>query len=223
MSSPENKDKVMVRSNKDGVNKVISSAGGYAFMMESSSIQYIVQRKCDLAQIGGNLDVKGYGIATRPGSEFKPLLDSAILQMQEEGEFHKLKTKWWKQRRGGGKCDNSAKTSVKKLDLSNLGGIFLVTLCGGLLAGVSCLLELIYGTYADSQEFGTPWSYELKERVGFAFRCSTFGRKGRMASMRYKTGSRMNSEVASEVSSEEIYKGPGLKRRKSLHIHYPGW
>ena len=29
------------------------------------------------AQIGGNLDTKGYGIATRPGSGFKDLLDQA--------------------------------------------------------------------------------------------------------------------------------------------------
>lgn len=37
----------------------------YAFLMESSSIEYIVERNCDVTQIGGLLDDKGYGIAMR--------------------------------------------------------------------------------------------------------------------------------------------------------------
>ncbi|XP_023321584.1 glutamate receptor ionotropic, kainate 2 isoform X2 [Eurytemora carolleeae] len=185
----DNKDEVMVGSNKEGVEKV--EAGGYAFMMEDAGIQYIVERRCSLAQIGGNLDTKGYGIATRPGSGFKDLLDSAILKMQENGDFHKLKNKWWKQKRGGGQCLQSASASVTKLDLANLGGIFLVTLLGCGLAGLVCILELIWGCYQDSQEFGTPWGFEIKQRIEFAYRCSSFGRKGRMASMRYKNESRI--------------------------------
>lgn len=39
--------------------------GDYAFLMESSSIEYITQRHCDLRQVGGLLDDKGYGIAMR--------------------------------------------------------------------------------------------------------------------------------------------------------------
>ena len=37
----------------------------YAFLMESSSIEYIIERNCDVTQIGGLLDEKGYGIAMR--------------------------------------------------------------------------------------------------------------------------------------------------------------
>lgn len=37
--------------------------------MESASIEYIVERQCNLTQIGGLLDNKGYGIATRKGNE----------------------------------------------------------------------------------------------------------------------------------------------------------
>ena len=39
----------------------------YAFLTESSSIEYVVERKCDLTQIGGLLDSKSYGIALPPG------------------------------------------------------------------------------------------------------------------------------------------------------------
>lgn len=33
--------------------------------MESSSIEYVIERDCDVTQIGGLLDDKGYGIAMK--------------------------------------------------------------------------------------------------------------------------------------------------------------
>ncbi len=35
--------------------------------MESNSIQYQIERNCDLIHVGGLLDSKGYGIAFTPG------------------------------------------------------------------------------------------------------------------------------------------------------------
>ncbi|CAN7936994.1 unnamed protein product, partial [Ixodes hexagonus] len=52
-------------SNADGVNRVL--AGGYAFLMESTTIEYVVERHCQLTQVGGLLDSKGYGIAMPAG------------------------------------------------------------------------------------------------------------------------------------------------------------
>ena len=48
----------MVKTNDDGVEKVINSTGKYAFFMESSTIQYILERQCEVTQIGGELDAK---------------------------------------------------------------------------------------------------------------------------------------------------------------------
>lgn len=50
---------VFVESNDKGVERV--KKGEYAFLMESTSIEYIVERECDLYQVGGLLDSKGYG------------------------------------------------------------------------------------------------------------------------------------------------------------------
>lgn len=50
---------------EEGIKRV--QAGGYAYLMESTSIEYITQRSCDLMQVGGLLDSKGYGIATPMG------------------------------------------------------------------------------------------------------------------------------------------------------------
>ena len=60
-----NAKEVLTESNDEGRDKVLDASNDYAFLMESSSIQYIVQRHCNLTQIGGLLDAKGYGIAMR--------------------------------------------------------------------------------------------------------------------------------------------------------------
>ena len=37
--------------------------------MESTSIEYVIERNCQLTQIGGMLDSKGYGIAMRQSKQ----------------------------------------------------------------------------------------------------------------------------------------------------------
>ena len=39
----------------------------YAFFMEAAAIEYHIERNCDLKQLGGLLDNKGYGIALPKG------------------------------------------------------------------------------------------------------------------------------------------------------------
>lgn len=52
------------------MNFVYRILGSYAFLMESTSIEYVIERNCELTQIGGMLDSKGYGIAMRQSREF---------------------------------------------------------------------------------------------------------------------------------------------------------
>ena len=59
---------VMTSTNPAGVKRV--EEDDYAFLMESTSIEYEVERHCKLAQVGGLLDNKGYGIAMRPSTKF---------------------------------------------------------------------------------------------------------------------------------------------------------
>jgi ABC-type amino acid transport substrate-binding protein len=98
------KPSVFANSNPEGIERVKKSNGLYAFLMESNTIEYVVERECDTTQIGGLLDSKGYGIALPPGSPYRTPISSAILRLQEAGKLHELKTKWWKIKRGGGKC-----------------------------------------------------------------------------------------------------------------------
>ena len=127
MSSNPN---VFVPSNKLGRERV--AEGNYAFLMESASIEYIVERNCNLTQIGSLLDSKGYGIATKKDSIYRTPLSQAILQLQESGVLHTLKDRWWKQKRGGGACADDSKkgSAVNELNLGNVGGVFVVLLGG---------------------------------------------------------------------------------------------
>ena len=51
-----------VQNSLEGVNRV--KKGGYAFFLESTTNEYVRERDCDLIQIGGLLDNKGYGFGT---------------------------------------------------------------------------------------------------------------------------------------------------------------
>ncbi|XP_071039328.1 glutamate receptor ionotropic, kainate 2-like [Parasteatoda tepidariorum] len=129
---------VFTKSNKEGKQRVL--AGDYAFLMESTSIEYETQRNCELTQIDGLLDTKGYGIATPQGSPYTTPFSSVILRLQEDGVLHALKERWWK---AGDPCPPEEKKVGKvtnELSLVNVGGIFLVLLAG---TGSACVLVVV--------------------------------------------------------------------------------
>ena len=69
-------------------------------------------------------------------------MSGAVLKLQEEGKLHILKTRWWKEKRGGGACrDDTSKSSsaANELGLANVGGVFVV-LMGGM--GVACVIAV---------------------------------------------------------------------------------
>ena len=55
---PEN----LYETNQEGVDRVTSETK-FAFLMESTSIEFNTVRDCNLMKIGEPLDEKGYGIA----------------------------------------------------------------------------------------------------------------------------------------------------------------
>ncbi|KAH3746392.1 hypothetical protein DPMN_180799 [Dreissena polymorpha] len=61
-----NADSILVGNNTDGFERVVKS--NYALLAESTSIDYQIQRNCNLMQIGSDLDTKGYGIAAPKGN-----------------------------------------------------------------------------------------------------------------------------------------------------------
>jgi len=143
MSSKEN---VQVQSYKEGIEKVLQEDGKYALFAESTVVDYIVDRRCDLKQVGGLLNSKSYGIGLPKNSPYYESINNAVLQLQEDGTLTKLKRKWWYQKHGGGACskDPIGPRGPVSLDIHDLGGIFVLLLVGILLACVTACGECVF-------------------------------------------------------------------------------
>ncbi|XP_022416126.1 glutamate receptor ionotropic, kainate 4 isoform X3 [Delphinapterus leucas] len=129
---------VFVKSTEEGIARVLNS--NYAFLLESTMNEYYRQRNCNLTQIGGLLDTKGYGIGMPVGSVFRDEFDLAILQLQENNRLEILKRKWWE----GGKCPKEEDHRAKGLGMENIGGIFVVLICGLIVAIFMAMLEFLW-------------------------------------------------------------------------------
>lgn len=139
------KPSVFVSTYEEGIRRVLE--GNYVFLMESTMLDYIVQRDCNLTQIGGLLDSKGYGIATPMGSPWRDKISLAILELQEKGEIQMLYDKWWKN--SGDTCTRNEKGKESKansLGVDNIGGVFVVLLCGLAFAVIIAIFEFCYNS-----------------------------------------------------------------------------
>ncbi|XP_059097759.1 glutamate receptor ionotropic, kainate 2-like [Tigriopus californicus] len=161
---------VFVTNYDEGISRV--KRGGYAFLMESTMLDYVVQRDCNLTQIGGLLDSKGYGIATPKGSKWRDHLSLAILELQEKGTIQMLYNKWWKNT--GDVCtrqDKSKDSKANPLSVKNIGGVFVVLLCGLSLAIVVAVLEFCWNSRKNAQSDHQSLCSEMAEELRFAMRC----------------------------------------------------
>ncbi|VDP14161.1 unnamed protein product [Heligmosomoides polygyrus] len=111
---------LFVSSSNEGIARVKSSE--YAYLMESSMLEYAVERDCELMQIGGLLDQKGYGIGLPKGSPYREEISRSILRLQEKTVLTELKEKWWKDK--GVVCPAVVKRGTD--DGGNIGGIFII-------------------------------------------------------------------------------------------------
>ncbi|EGK96607.1 AGAP000801-PB, partial [Anopheles gambiae str. PEST] len=198
---------VFTASNIEGVERVVKGKGSYAFLMESTSIEYVIERNCELTQVGGMLDSKGYGIAMPPNSPFRTAISGAVLKLQEEGKLHILKTRWWKEKRGGGSCrDDTSKSSstANELGLANVGGVFVV-LMGGM--GVACVIavcEFVWKSRKVAVEERVSLCSEMASELRFALKRNRAQPKhaGSGGTLRTASSRASPKDSASEPSSE---------------------
>ncbi|NXD46924.1 GRIK4 protein, partial [Copsychus sechellarum] len=83
------------------------------------------------------------------GSPFRDEITLAILQLQENNRLEILKRKWWE----GGHCPKEEDHRAKGLGMENIGGIFVVLVCGLLVAILVAVMEFVWSTRraADTQ------------------------------------------------------------------------
>ncbi|XP_011604256.2 glutamate receptor ionotropic, kainate 5 isoform X1 [Takifugu rubripes] len=131
---------VFVKSTEEGIARVVNSK--YAFLMESTMNEYHRGLNCNLTQIGGLLDTKGYGIGMPLGSPFRDEITLAVLQLQENNRLEILKRRWWE----GGQCPKEEDHRAKGLGMENIGGIFVVLICGLIIAVFVAIMEFVWST-----------------------------------------------------------------------------
>ncbi|CAF0769509.1 unnamed protein product [Brachionus calyciflorus] len=148
---------VFVKSTEEGIERV--KKGGFAYLLESTTNDFLRQRDCELMQVGGLIDTKGYGIGTPPGSPWRDQISNAILQLQEKGDLQELYIKWWEKegKDPNHKCekfDDKKKDSASELSLANVGGIFVVLSVGLILSFLVAILEFYWKTRQHPKEKG---------------------------------------------------------------------
>ncbi|KAM4866001.1 glutamate receptor ionotropic, kainate 2 isoform 2-T2 [Thomomys bottae] len=156
---------VLVKSNEEGIQRVLTS--DYAFLMESTTIEFVTQRNCNLTQIGGLIDSKGYGVGTPMGSPYRDKITIAILQLQEEGKLHMMKEKWW---RGNG-CPEEESKEASALGVQNIGGIFIVLAAGLVLSVFVAVGEFLYKSKKNAQLEKRSFCSAMVEELRISLKC----------------------------------------------------
>ncbi|XP_056910807.1 glutamate receptor 4b isoform X1 [Takifugu flavidus] len=195
---------VFTKTTAEGVARVRKSKGKYAFLLESTMNEYTEQRKpCDTMKVGGNLDSKGYGVATPKGSQLRSAVNLAVLKLNEQGLLDKLKNKWWYDKGecgsgGGGEKDKSSQA----LSLSNVAGVFYI-LVGGLgLAMLVALIEFCYKSRNEAKKMKLTFTEAMRNKA----RLSITGSVGE------------NGRVLTPDCPKAVHTGPPLHQSSGLAL-----
>ncbi|XP_041919068.1 glutamate receptor 4a isoform X3 [Alosa pseudoharengus] len=195
---------VFTKTTAEGVARVRKSKGKYAFLLESTMNEYTEQRKpCDTMKVGGNLDSKGYGVATPKGSQLRSPVNLAVLKLSEAGVLDKLKNKWWYDKGECGPKDSGSKDkSSQALSLSNVAGVFYI-LVGGLgLAMLVALVEFCYKSRAEAKRMKLTFTEAMRNKA----RLSITGSVGE------------NGRVLTPDCPKAVHSGPSLRHSSGLAV-----
>ncbi|XP_051960031.1 glutamate receptor 4b isoform X3 [Xyrauchen texanus] len=195
---------VFTKTTAEGVARVRKSKGKYAFLLESTMNEYTEQRKpCDTMKVGGNLDSKGYGVATPKGSQLRTPVNLAVLKLSESGILDKLKNKWWYDKGECGHKDSGSKDkSSQALSLSNVAGVFYI-LVGGLgLAMLVALIEFCYKSRNEAKRMKLTFTEAMRNKA----RLSITGSVGE------------NGRVLTPDCPKAVHSGPSLRQSSGLAL-----
>ncbi|XP_015124611.1 glutamate receptor ionotropic, kainate 2-like [Diachasma alloeum] len=200
----EAKPSVFPKNNDQGVERVAKGKQTYAFLMESTGIEYAIERNCELMKVGDLLDSKGYGIALPPNSQYRTLFSQGILKLQERGILRQLKEKWWLQ--GSKNCTaNEPEPSSGELSMAHVGGVFLVFIFGLFLAFVFAVFECVWNVRKIAvEEKITPLAAFIEE---FKFAVNVTASKKPVNISKSGQSSRNSGEQSVNAAASERSKG----------------
>ena len=87
---------VFTNSNSEGIERVRSSNGRYAFIVPSDIGEYVAaQAPCDVTTVGSFLNERHFALAVPKDSVFLAKLNTALLYLEQTGFLRGLYKKWW--------------------------------------------------------------------------------------------------------------------------------
>nr|APZ81411.1 ionotropic receptor 8a [Adelphocoris lineolatus] len=131
-----------VNSTEEGFQKVRENEDAeFALIHDALEIKYEVYRDCNLTEIGEPFAEQPYSIAVQQGSHLNEEISRRILDLQKDRYFESLSGKYWNSTMKG-KCDSSDED--EGITLESLGGVFIATLFGLVLAMLTLGIEIVY-------------------------------------------------------------------------------
>lgn len=88
------------------------------------------------------------------GSPWRDKISLAILELQEKGEIQMLYDKWWKSPKDQCVADKTRQSNkANALGVNNIGGVFVLLLCGLAFAVLIAILEFYHSTRQQQKQF----------------------------------------------------------------------
>ncbi|XP_060879415.1 ionotropic receptor 25a [Metopolophium dirhodum] len=115
--------------------------GEFALIHDSSDIEYEVYNNCNLTEVGEIFAERPYSIAVQQGSLIQEEISRKILDLQKDRFFELLNAKYWNASKVS-MCPNA--DDSEGITLESLGGVFIATLVGLLIALITLAFEVVY-------------------------------------------------------------------------------
>uniref|UniRef100_A0A1I8QEN6 Uncharacterized protein n=1 Tax=Stomoxys calcitrans TaxID=35570 RepID=A0A1I8QEN6_STOCA len=196
---------LLFETNQEGV-EYVKTNNRYAFLMESTSIEYNTMRECNLAKVGSTLDEKGYGIAMRKNWAYRDNFNHALLELQEQGELEKLKRKWWNEM-GANLCSTKKEQAdAQPLKLENLGGIYIVLIVGSVMAMIHGIISWMGFVYRKAKSHKVGLKVAFKEELKFVLEFTTYNRDLKSANSVYSPSRNSSCTIESMEGDNDMEK-----------------
>eukprot|EP00092_Neocalanus_flemingeri_P014209 GFUD01015329.1.p1 GENE.GFUD01015329.1~~GFUD01015329.1.p1 ORF type:complete len:922 (+),score=212.71 GFUD01015329.1:311-3076(+) len=201
------KPSVYTSGNSAGIDRVRKEDGLYAFFMEAAAIEYHIERKCDLKQLGGLLDSKGYGIALPKDSPYTQAISQGVIRLIEKGVVTRLKKKWWEEQRGGGSCKSLGGGGGDQMSVAALAGLYMMLIGGMVIATMIAICEFTWRKRKLAVDENTSVWLEMWEELKFAINPFAGDTKANPMACDSQSASRASSKaMLSKSTAESLHK-----------------
>ncbi|CAH8625826.1 unnamed protein product [Schistosoma mattheei] len=192
----------------------------YAFLLESTMNEYYTQRDCELMQVGGLLDSKGYGIGLPEGSKYRDPISETILKLQKSQVLEQLKFYWWRKHDIEKPCDTSPTKSsdANSLGVEKVGGCFVMLLIGMVVSLLVGLLEFVCNAYRRVATKKHSLHEEIARDFRFSMACSSVRSQAAEDAMRLPPPPSLNCLSSGEETIEfpKVYSDSRLVEQNTL-------